>query len=285
MPLARFALYESGVEIYVASTADDGDAWQATLVHIARESRAYVVAPCAFQRASSYPGRLPAARRAGRRGVARPRRQRDPRARRLVSRRAGVRRGGRSCTPSSIRPAARGAAALRPGRPLQPAGRARASPIAGTMRRRVDVLPCDQPVAEREDVDAVPLQRAGRSPSIRTRRSRRRRGGCRVAKRRSGLLRKIAAMCSRTASAPSARSSAVWFWKTIAGACIDADRVDVLRVPRVVVALDQLVDVHRRRRSTLASPTRRVTPSASKRSRRAAPSCGRRRARRGTARA
>src|SRR5665213_3621630 len=43
MPLARFALYEAGVEIYIASTADDGDAWQSTLVHIARESRAYVV--------------------------------------------------------------------------------------------------------------------------------------------------------------------------------------------------------------------------------------------------
>jgi nitrilase len=55
MPLARFALYESGVEIYVASTADDGDAWQSTLVHIARESRAYVVAPSHFQRAGSYP--------------------------------------------------------------------------------------------------------------------------------------------------------------------------------------------------------------------------------------
>ena len=26
MPLARFSLYESGVEIYIASTADDGDA-------------------------------------------------------------------------------------------------------------------------------------------------------------------------------------------------------------------------------------------------------------------
>src|SRR5437588_367063 len=52
---ARTALYESGVEIYIASTADDSDAWQATLVHIARESRAYVVAPCHFQRASSYP--------------------------------------------------------------------------------------------------------------------------------------------------------------------------------------------------------------------------------------
>ena len=55
MPLARVALYESGVEIYVASTADDGDAWQATLVHLARESRAFVVSPCHFQRASSYP--------------------------------------------------------------------------------------------------------------------------------------------------------------------------------------------------------------------------------------
>lgn len=59
MPLARFALYESGVEIYIASTADDGDLWQATLVHIARESRAYVVSPSAFQRASSYPDDFP----------------------------------------------------------------------------------------------------------------------------------------------------------------------------------------------------------------------------------
>jgi nitrilase len=59
MPLARFSLYESGVEIYVASTADDSDAWQATLVHIARESRAFVVAPSHFQRASAYPEDFP----------------------------------------------------------------------------------------------------------------------------------------------------------------------------------------------------------------------------------
>ena len=59
MPLARFALSESGVEIYVASTADDGDAWQATLVHLARESRAFVVSPCHFQRAASYPDDFP----------------------------------------------------------------------------------------------------------------------------------------------------------------------------------------------------------------------------------
>ena len=59
MPLARFALYESGVEIFIASTADDSEAWQATLVHIARESRAFVVSPCHFQRASAYPDDFP----------------------------------------------------------------------------------------------------------------------------------------------------------------------------------------------------------------------------------
>jgi nitrilase len=59
MPLARFSLYESGVEIYIASTADDGDAWQATLRHIALESRAFVVSPCHFQRAGSYPDDFP----------------------------------------------------------------------------------------------------------------------------------------------------------------------------------------------------------------------------------
>ena len=59
MPLARFSLYDSGVEIYIASTADDGDAWQATLVHIARESRSFVVSPCHFQRADSYPDDFP----------------------------------------------------------------------------------------------------------------------------------------------------------------------------------------------------------------------------------
>jgi nitrilase len=59
MPLARFALYESGVEIYIAATADDGDAWQSTLVHIARESRAFVVAPSHYQREAAYPEDFP----------------------------------------------------------------------------------------------------------------------------------------------------------------------------------------------------------------------------------
>ena len=37
----------------------DGDAWQSTLIHLARESRAYIVAPSHFQRASSYPEDFP----------------------------------------------------------------------------------------------------------------------------------------------------------------------------------------------------------------------------------
>jgi nitrilase len=59
MPLARFALYESGVEIYVAATADDGERWQSTMVHVALESRSYVISANHFQRASSYPKEFP----------------------------------------------------------------------------------------------------------------------------------------------------------------------------------------------------------------------------------
>jgi len=43
MPLARYALYVAGVQIYVAPTWDHGDAWLATLRHIAREGRVFVI--------------------------------------------------------------------------------------------------------------------------------------------------------------------------------------------------------------------------------------------------
>ena len=61
MPLARFALYESGVEIYLAPTADDSEDWHDSMKHIARESRAFVLSSCVFQRASSYPDDVPIA--------------------------------------------------------------------------------------------------------------------------------------------------------------------------------------------------------------------------------
>ncbi|MFQ5521948.1 MAG: carbon-nitrogen hydrolase family protein [Acidimicrobiia bacterium] len=43
MPLARYSLYAQGVDIYVVSTYDAGDASVATMRHIARESRSWVV--------------------------------------------------------------------------------------------------------------------------------------------------------------------------------------------------------------------------------------------------
>jgi nitrilase len=43
MPLARYALYAEGVEIYIASTWDEGDTWNATMRHIAAEGRCWVI--------------------------------------------------------------------------------------------------------------------------------------------------------------------------------------------------------------------------------------------------
>ncbi|OGO49477.1 MAG: nitrilase [Chloroflexi bacterium RBG_16_68_14] len=43
MPLARYTMYAWGTQIYVAATWDRGQAWLATLQHIAREGRVYVI--------------------------------------------------------------------------------------------------------------------------------------------------------------------------------------------------------------------------------------------------
>jgi nitrilase len=43
MPLARYALYAWGTQIYLAPTWDSGEPWLSTLRHIAKEGRTYVV--------------------------------------------------------------------------------------------------------------------------------------------------------------------------------------------------------------------------------------------------
>ncbi|MCI0398688.1 MAG: carbon-nitrogen hydrolase family protein [Chloroflexi bacterium] len=43
MPLARYALYAWGTQIYVAATWDRGEPWLSTLRHIAAEGRVYVI--------------------------------------------------------------------------------------------------------------------------------------------------------------------------------------------------------------------------------------------------
>ena len=43
MPLARMAMYQQGIQIYLAPTADCRDSWQVTLQHIATEGRCFVL--------------------------------------------------------------------------------------------------------------------------------------------------------------------------------------------------------------------------------------------------
>ncbi|KAK3174598.1 hypothetical protein OEA41_001844 [Lepraria neglecta] len=43
MPAARLALYQKGIEIYVAPNADDSPSWTATMQHIAKEGRCFVI--------------------------------------------------------------------------------------------------------------------------------------------------------------------------------------------------------------------------------------------------
>ena len=59
MPLARYALYAQGVDVYVAPTYDSGERCVATAQHIAREGGCWVLGSgCAF-RASDIPDAVP----------------------------------------------------------------------------------------------------------------------------------------------------------------------------------------------------------------------------------
>jgi nitrilase len=59
MPLARYAVYEHGPQIWVAPTADDSDGWIASMRHIAIESGAYVVSVAQYIPASAFPDDFP----------------------------------------------------------------------------------------------------------------------------------------------------------------------------------------------------------------------------------
>jgi nitrilase len=59
MPLARYALYAQGIEIYVAPTYDNGDGWIGTLQHIAREGCCWVVGSGCVLRGSDFAAEFP----------------------------------------------------------------------------------------------------------------------------------------------------------------------------------------------------------------------------------
>jgi nitrilase len=59
MPLARYAVYKGGPQIWLAPTADDSDGWLASMRHIAIESGAFVVSVPQYIPASAFPDDFP----------------------------------------------------------------------------------------------------------------------------------------------------------------------------------------------------------------------------------
>jgi nitrilase len=59
MPLARYAMYAAGTQIYVAATWDSSETWVATLQHIAKEGRCAVIGSCIATRLDDIPDDLP----------------------------------------------------------------------------------------------------------------------------------------------------------------------------------------------------------------------------------
>lgn len=58
MPLARYAMYAWGTQLYLAPTWDAGNTWTATLQHIAKEGRCYVIGCCTVLRRDDIPEEL-----------------------------------------------------------------------------------------------------------------------------------------------------------------------------------------------------------------------------------
>jgi nitrilase len=63
MPLARFAIFAQGCEIYIAPTWDEGDTWLATMRHIALEGRCWVLGNGSSMRGKDIPRDFPDRRR------------------------------------------------------------------------------------------------------------------------------------------------------------------------------------------------------------------------------
>ena len=124
MPLARFHLYAQGVDVWLAPTLAPGDGWVATMRHIARENRMYVIGSTRSCTPTSIPADFPHRDRlvpdeslAGARLVGRAGQLRDRRTRRRRARRPGARARGDAVSPIST-----SAQSAPPGGCIDPAG-------------------------------------------------------------------------------------------------------------------------------------------------------------------
>lgn len=59
MPLARYAMYAQGIDVWCAPTWDNSEVWVATLRHIAKEGRVYVIGVAPLLRGSDVPDEVP----------------------------------------------------------------------------------------------------------------------------------------------------------------------------------------------------------------------------------
>ena len=55
MPMMRMSMYDQGIELYCAPTADDRETWISTVKHIALEGRCFVFSSCQFFTKADYP--------------------------------------------------------------------------------------------------------------------------------------------------------------------------------------------------------------------------------------
>ena len=58
MPLARYAMYSQGIDVWCAPTWDTSETWVPTLRHIAKEGRVFVLASCIALHVDDIPDRL-----------------------------------------------------------------------------------------------------------------------------------------------------------------------------------------------------------------------------------
>lgn len=55
MPMLRMTMYDQGIQLYCAPTADDRDTWISTMIHIALEGRCFVFSSCQYLTKNEYP--------------------------------------------------------------------------------------------------------------------------------------------------------------------------------------------------------------------------------------
>lgn len=58
MPLARMSMYQKGIQLYIAPTADSREEWTSTMIQIALEGRCYVIGCNQYFTKSMYPERF-----------------------------------------------------------------------------------------------------------------------------------------------------------------------------------------------------------------------------------